>query len=40
MDDADLGAVANVDTTLSTEDKLDNVDSVERLEYFFNYFNW
>lgn len=39
MDDADLGAVANVDTTLSTEDKLD-VDSIERLEYFFNYFNW
>lgn len=31
MDDADLGAVANVlDITLSSEDKPENVDSVER----------
>lgn len=33
MDDAELGAVANVDITLSSEDKLENVDSVERLEF-------
>lgn len=34
MDDADLGAVANVlDITLSSEDKPENVDSVERLEF-------
>lgn len=39
MDDADLGAVANVDITLSSEDKPENVDSVERLEFFFNFPN-
>lgn len=30
MDDADLGAVADVDITLHSEDKSENVDSVER----------
>lgn len=39
MDDADLGAVANVDITLSSEDKPENVDSVERLEFFFYFPN-
>lgn len=33
MDDAELGAVANVDITLSSQDKPENVDSVERLEF-------
>lgn len=40
MDDADLGAVANVlDITLSSEDKPENVDSVERLEFCY-FLNW
>lgn len=39
MDDADLGAVATVDITLSSEDNPENVDSVERLEFFCNFFN-
>lgn len=39
MDDADLGAVANVDITLSSEDKSENVDSVERLEFCY-FLNW
>lgn len=39
MDDADLGAVANVDITLSSEDKPEIVDSVERLEFCY-FLNW
>lgn len=39
MDDADLGAIATVDITLSSEDNPENADSVERLDIFFNIFN-
>lgn len=39
MDDADLGAVATVDITLSSGDNPENVDSVERFEIFFNFLN-
>lgn len=39
MDDADLGADATVDITLSSEDNTENADSVERLDIFFNIFN-
>lgn len=40
MDDADLGAFANADITLSSEDKSENVDSVERLEFLFIFFKF
>lgn len=33
MDATGLGAVANVDITLSSEDKSENVESVERLDF-------
>lgn len=39
MDDADLGAVATVDITLSSGDNPENVDSVKRFEIFFNFLN-
>lgn len=37
MDATDIGAVANVDITLSSEDKSKNVDSVERFDFSLSF---
>lgn len=37
MDATDIGAVAIVDITLSSEDKSKNVDSVERLDFSLSF---
>lgn len=37
MDATDIGAVANVDISLSSEDKSKNVDSVERFDFSLSF---